>query len=106
MLIAVIAFLEGTTYCALRSKRGQARKQQLFAGGTDLHRAIPFVDSHLKQRTAGATRFQKFIAFKLAAFCRRAVHTRAFEYMLLHLIRTAINKRRNTFLNITRRVSL
>ena len=46
------------------------------------------------------------IAFKLAAFCRRAVHTRAFEYMLLHLIRTAINKRRNTFNNMKRRVSL
>jgi hypothetical protein len=73
---------------------------------TDLRRAVPFVDDYLKKKTAAATRFQRFIASKLAAVCRRAVHTRSFEYLLVHLVRTAINKRRNTFNNMKRRVSL
>ena len=108
MLIAIIAGLEATLYSATRAKWGRARRQQLLMGSTstDLHRAVPLVDDYLKQKTVKATRFQRFIASKLAAFCRRAVHTRAFEYMLLHLIRTAINKRRNTFNNMKRRVSL
>jgi len=107
MLIAIIAAVEATLYSASRSKWGRARRQQLLMGtSTDLHRAVPFVDDYLKQKTVKATRFQRFIASKLAAFCRRAVHTRSFEYLLLHLVRTAINKRRHTFNNLKRRVAL
>ena len=107
MLIALIAGLEATLYSATRSKWGRARRQQLLMGtGTDLDRAIPFVDNYLKQKTVRATRFQRFIASKLAAFCRRAVNTRSFEYMLLHLLRTVINKRRNAFNTMKRRVNL
>ena len=47
---------------------------------------------------------RRFIASKLVALCRRVVHTRSFEYLLLHLIRTAI-KRRNKLLNMKRRVT-
>jgi hypothetical protein len=100
MLIAIIAGIEAMVVYASRSKQGRARRQQLLMGtSTDLHRAVPLVDDYFKQKTARATRFQRFIASKLAAFCRRAVHTRSFEYLLLHLIRTAINKRRNKVLN-------
>jgi hypothetical protein len=107
MLIALIASLEAMLYSAARSKRGRARRQQLLMGtSTDLDRAVPLVDNYFKQKTAKATRFQRFIASKLAAVCRRAVHTRSFEYLLLHLVRTAANKRRITFNNMKRRVSL
>ena len=107
MLIALLAGLEALLYSAARSKRGRARKQQLLIGtSTDLDRAVPLVDNYLKQKTARATRFQRFIASKLAAVCRRAVHTRSFEYFLLHLVRMVINKRRNTFNNTKRRVTL
>ena len=107
MLVALIAGLEAMLYSAAWSKRGRARRRQLLMGtSTDSDRAIPLVDDYLKQKTAGASRFQRFIASKLAAVCRRAVHTRSFEYVLLHLIRTAINKRRNTFNNMKRRVTL
>ena len=71
-----------------------------------LHHAVPLVDDYLKQKTARATRFQSFLARKLAEIFRRLVHTRSFEYLLLHLIRTAINKRRNKFNNLKRRVTL
>jgi hypothetical protein len=107
MLITIIAALEAMLYSAARSKRGRARRQQLLMGtSTDLHRAVPLVDNYFKQKTARATRFQRFIASKLAALCRRVVHTRSFEYVLLHLVRTAIMKRRNKLLNRKRRITL
>jgi transcription initiation factor TFIIIB Brf1 subunit/transcription initiation factor TFIIB len=52
-----------------------------------------------KRKSAGASRIQVFVASNLAAVCRRAVHTRSFEYLLLHMIRTAVLKRRSRLLN-------
>jgi hypothetical protein len=107
MLIAIIAGIEAMVVYASRSKQGRARRQQLLMGtSTDLHRAVPLVDDYLKQKTARATRFQSFLARKLAEIFRSLVHTRSFEYLLLHLIRTAINKRRNKYNNLKRRVTL
>jgi hypothetical protein len=37
---------------------------------------LPLVDQYLKRKTAGASRFQVFVASKLAGVCRKAVHTR------------------------------
>ena len=94
-LIALIAAAEALLYSASRSKRGQSRRQQVLMGNSmDSVRALPPLDAYLKRKTAGASRVQTFVASKLAEVCRRAVHTRAFEYVLLHVIRTAILKRR------------
>jgi hypothetical protein len=107
MLLAIIAGLEAMAFYAVRSKRNQARRQQLLMGtSTDLHRAVPLVDDYLKQKTARATRFQRFIASKLAALCRRVVHTRSFEFLVLQLVRAAIVKRRNRLRNMKRRIAL
>jgi hypothetical protein len=106
MLIAIIAGLEAMVVYASRSKQGRARRQQLLMGtSTDLYSAVPLVDNFLKQKTARATRFQRFLASKLAALCRRFVRTRSFEYVLLHVVRSAINKRRK-FNNKKRRIML
>jgi hypothetical protein len=106
MLIALIAAAEATLYSASRSKLGQARTQQVLMGtGPDSVRALPLVDDYLKRKTAGASRVQTFVASKVAEICRRAVHTRSFEYLVLHLIRTVI-KRRSKYLNIQRRITL
>jgi len=94
-LIALIAAAEAMLFSASRSKRGQTRRQQVLMGNSlDSVRALPLVDDYLKRKTAGAGRVQVFVASKLTEVCRRAVHTRSFEYLLLHLIRTAILKRR------------
>jgi hypothetical protein len=107
MLIAIIAGLETMFLAAARSKQRRVRRQQLLMGTTaDSHCAVPLVDNYLQQKTARSTRFQRFIARKLAALCRRVVHTRSFEYLVLHLVRAAIQKRRNQLLNMKRRVSL
>jgi hypothetical protein len=105
-LVALIAAAEAMLYSASRSKLGQTRRQQVLMGNTpDSVRALPLVDDYLKRMTAGASRVQTFVASKLAEICRRAVHTRSFEYLVLHLIRTAI-KRRSKYLNLQRRVTI
>jgi hypothetical protein len=107
MLIAILAGLEAIVVYASRSKQGRARRQQLLMGNSlGSVRALPLVDNYFQQKTARATRFQRFIASKLAALCRQLVHMKSFEYVLLHLIRTAINKRRNKLLNMKRRITL
>jgi hypothetical protein len=99
-LIAIIVAAEAMLYSASRSKRRQAqRKQVLMGNGPNSIRALPLVDKYLKRKTAGASRLQTFVASRLAEVCRRVVLTRSFEYVLLHVIRTAILKRRNKLLN-------
>ncbi len=106
-LIALIATAEAMLYSASRSQRGQARRQQVLMGNSlDSVRALPLIDDYLKLKTAGASRVQVFVASKLAEVCRRAVHTRAFEYLVLHLIRTAVLKRRSKLLISKRRVTI
>ena len=97
-LIALIAAAEAMLFSASRAKQRTARRQQVLMGNAvDSLRALPLVDDYLKRKTAGASRVQTFVAAKVAEVCRQAVHTRSFEYLLLHLIRTAIQKRRRKF---------
>ena len=95
VLIALIAAAEATLFSASQAKRHHARRQQVLMGNAvDSLRALPLVDDYLKRKTAGASRVQVFLAAKAAEVGRLAVHTRSFEYLLLHLIRTAIHKHR------------
>jgi hypothetical protein len=81
-LIALIAAAEAMLYSASWSKRGKTRRQQVLMGNSpDSARALPLVDEYLKRKTARASRLQMFVASKVAEICRRAVHTRSFEYL-------------------------
>ena len=94
-LLALIAAAEATLFSASQAKRYHARRQQVLMGnGMGSVRSLPLVDDYLKRKTAGASRVQVFVAAKVAEVCRLAVHTRSFEYLLLHVIRTTIHKRR------------
>jgi len=96
MLISLIAATEALLFSASGAKRHQARRQQLLMGnGLDSARGLPLIDEYLKRKTAGANRIQRFVASKLAQVCRQVVHTWSFEYLLLHVLRTAILKRRS-----------
>ena len=107
MVIALIAAAEAMLFSASGIKRNQARRQQVLMGNNlDSVCALPLVDEYLKRKTAGASRVQVFVTSKLAEICRRAVHTRSFEYLVLHFIRTALLKSRSKFLNVKRRVNL
>jgi len=106
-LIAIIAAAEAMLFSASGAKRNQARRQQVLMGNSlDSARALSLVDAYLKRKTAGASRVQMFVASKLAEVCRRAVQTRSFEFLLLHVIRTTVLKCRSKFLNTQRRVTL
>lgn len=106
-LIALIAAAEAMLFSASGAKRNQARRQQVLMGNSlEPVRALPLVDDYLKRKTAGASRVQMFVASNLAEVCRRAVHTRSFEYLVLHLIRKAILKRQSKFLNTQGRITL
>ena len=107
MILAVVAALEGMWVFAARTKQSRARRHQLLMGASTDHRAaVPLVDNYLQQKTARATRFQRFVARQLAALCRRVVQTRALDYLFLHLVRTAFNKRRDNVRNMKRRITL
>jgi hypothetical protein len=107
MVIALIAAAEAMLFSVSGIKRNQARRQQVLMGNNlNSGRAVPLVDEYLKRKTAGANRVQFFVASKLAEICRRVVHTRSFEYLLLHLIRTTILKRRYKLLSTERGVTL
>ena len=89
--IALIAAAEAMLFSASRATRGEARRQQVLMGNTvDSGTALPLVDEYLKRKTARASKVQIFVASKVAEIFRRAVHTRSFEYLLLHVIRSAI----------------
>lgn len=107
MVIALIAAAEAMLFSASGAKRHQARRQQVLAGSNlDSSRCLPVIDNYLKRKTAGAGRVQLFFASKLTQFCRQAVHRRAFEYLLLYLIRTAVLKRRTKLFNSQRRITI
>jgi hypothetical protein len=94
MVIALIAAAEAMLFSASGAKRQQARREQMLMGNSlDSARGLPLTDEYFKRKTAGANRIQRFIASKLTQVCRQAVHTRSFELLLLHVIRTAILKR-------------
>jgi hypothetical protein len=105
MVIALIAAAEAMLFSASRIKRNQARRRQILMGNSpDSAHGLPLVDEYLKRKTAGANRVQAFVASKLAEICRRVVHRQSFEYLLLHVIRTAVLKRRNKLLNTRGRI--
>lgn len=107
MVIALIAAAEAMLFSASGAKRLHARRQQVLMGSS-LNSALrlPLIDDCLRRKTAGSSRVQQFAASKLAQVCRQAVQTQAFEYLLLHVIRTAILKRRSKLFNSQGRVTI
>jgi aryl carrier-like protein len=104
-LIALVAAAEAMLFSLSGAKRDQIRRQQVLMGnGLDSKRCLPFVDEYLKRKTAGASRVQVFIASKLAEVCRLAVDAQSFEYVLMHVVRTAVLKRRSRFFNAQGRI--
>ena len=94
-LLALIASAEAMLFSASRAKRGQAQRQRLLMGeAADSVRALPLLEDYLRRKTAGASKIQALVAAKVTQICRQAVHTRSFEYLVLHLIRSAIHRSR------------
>jgi hypothetical protein len=106
-LITLIAASEAILFSASHAKRGQTRRQQVLMGTRlDSSRRLPMLDEYLQRKTADASRVQQYIASRLAGICRHLVHTRSFEYLLLHVVRTTILKGRSNLIISQGRVSI
>ena len=94
MLLELIVATEASVLSASWIRRSRRRREQILMGGSTPEINLPFLDDYIRQQTTNPTRFQSFAAQKLAAVCRRAVHTQAFEFLLLKLIQSASRRSR------------
>ena len=94
MLLELIVATEASVLSASWIRRSRMRRQQILQGGSASEINLPFLDRYLRQRTINPTRLQAFVARKLAMVCRHAVHTHAFELLILKLIQSASRRSR------------
>ena len=94
MLLELIVATEASVLSASWIRRSRMRRQQILMGGSPPELNLPFLDDYIRQQTTNPTRLQTFAAQKLGAVCRRAVHTQAFELLLLKLIQSASRRSR------------
>jgi hypothetical protein len=94
MLLELIVATEASVLSASWIRRSRMRRRQILMGGSTSEPNLPFLDRYLKQQTTNPTRLQTFAARKLAAVCRRVVHTQTFELLVLKLIQSASRRSR------------
>ena len=94
MILELILAAEASVLSASWIRRSRKRRQQILLGGSTPEINLPFLDQYLRQQTTNPTRLQTFAAQKLAAVCRHAVHTQAFELLVLKLIQSASRRSR------------
>jgi len=89
MILELIVGTEVSALTASWIRRSRMRRQEILMGGSTSEFNLSFLDQYLRQQTTNPTRLQTLAAQKLAAVCRRAVHTQAFELLVLKLIQSA-----------------
>ncbi len=94
MILELIVATEASVLSASWIRRSRIRHREILQGGSIPEITLPFLDHYLRQRTTNPTRLQAFAAQKLAAICRHAVHTQAFELLVLKLIQSASRRSR------------
>src|ERR1700676_554182 len=94
MLLELIVATETSVLSASWFRRSRMRRQQILLGESISEINLPFLDKYLRQQTTNPTRLQTFAARKLAAVCRHAVHTQAFELFILKLIQSVSRRSR------------
>lgn len=99
-VLTLVATAEALFVSASHIKRRNARRQQtLMCLSPNAGVPLPLLDEHVRRTTAGASRFEVFVASKLAELCRQVVKLRLFEYVLLHVIRTSLKHRKQLVLS-------
>ena len=94
MLLELIVATEASVLSASWIRRSRMSRRQILLGRSSSEINLPFLDQNLRQQTTNPTRLQTFAARKLAAVCRNAVHTQAFELLVLKLIQSASRRSR------------
>jgi len=97
-ILSLVATAEALLISASHAKRRRMQRRQLLMGSSPGSCSLPFLDEHMRRRTAGASRLEAFIASRVTEVCRQVVQLRLFEYVLLHVIRTGLlNRRKKLF---------
>jgi hypothetical protein len=94
MILEFIVAAEASVLSSTWIRRSRTRRQQILLGGSTSEINLPFLDRYLRQQTTNPTRLQSFAARKLAAICRHAVRTQAFELLVLKLIQSVSRRSR------------
>ena len=94
MILELMVVTEASALSASWIRRSRMRRKQTLLGGSTPEINLPFLDQYLRQQTPNPTRLQTIAAQKLAAVCRRVVHTQAFELVVLKLIQSASRRYR------------
>ena len=94
MFLELIVATEAYVLSASWIRRSRLKRQEILRGGSTSKINLPFHDHYLRQQTTNPTRLQTFAARKLAALCRHAVHTQAFELLVLKVIQSASRQSR------------
>ena len=89
MILELIVAAEASVLSASWIRRSRKRREEILLGESTPETNLSFLDQYLRQQTTNPTRLQTFAAQKLAAVCRHAVHTNAFELLDLKLIQSA-----------------
>jgi hypothetical protein len=92
MIMELVVATEASVLSASWIRRFRMRRQQTLMGGGTSEITLSFLDRYLRQQTANPTRLQIFVTHRLAAICRHAVQTQAFELLILKLIQSASHR--------------
>jgi len=94
MILELIVTSEASMLLCSWIERSRMSCQATLLGGNTPEIKLPFLDQYMRQQVTNATRPQMIAAKKLAAICRRVVHTHAFELLVLKLIQSASRRSR------------
>lgn len=102
--LTLLATAEASLLSASWFRRRANRRQEVLLGNENSPLRLPFLDNHIGKQTEHATRLQTFMARRIAAACRQAVRTRAFEYCVIRMVQSMFDRSRLTIGKIRKEV--
>jgi hypothetical protein len=94
MILTFVAAIEASLIFLSWSRRSRIRRHEILLGGIPEIKGLPILDRYLKQQTGMPTKLQIIAAQKVSSAFRKAVHTKAFEYVVLRMIQSVVTRTR------------
>ena len=69
-ILSLVATAEALLISASHAKRRWMQRRQLLMGSSPGSCSLPFLDEHMRRKTAGASRLEAFIASRVTEVCR------------------------------------
>ncbi len=95
MILTFVTAIEASMIFSSWCRRVRTRRKEILLGGsTHEIKSLPILDRYLKQQTGNPTKMQIVAAQKVSVAIRHAVHTQAFEYLVLRIIQSVVARAR------------